>query len=80
MEERYTAVRAVNEVTEEILKFTRDIYDGWFAIADRIDWVDFLDRLDGSELADGSKIDLGDDMLSPAIRRIKRHVNYYRKL
>jgi hypothetical protein len=76
----YTTVITAEQVTDEILTAAENIYDGWWANEDRIDWQDFIDRLDGSPLDDGTSLDLGDDMTSPAIRKIKAHVNAYRKL
>lgn len=49
------------------------VYDGWYAQASRVDWVDFLDRLEGMGH------DLGDSMVSPAVNRIKRIVSDLRK-
>lgn len=68
------------DVTDEILDAAESIFDGWFADGVRIDWHDFLDRLERVTLEDGSGLDLGGDMLSPAILRIKRHIAAYRKL
>ena len=48
------------------------VFDGWYADALRVDWVDFLDRLE----CYGH--DLGESMNSPAIRRIKAIVKELR--
>ena len=50
---------------DAIVEDIEAVYDGWYAEASRIDWEDFLDRLE----ARGH--DLGSDMLSPAVLRIK---------
>lgn len=63
----------------EILAMAEAVYDGWYADT-RIDWENFLDRLDGSELEDGSQLDLGNDMSSPLIEAIQRHIRAYAKL
>lgn len=49
------------------------VYDGWWADQSRIDWEDFLDRVE--RYAD---VDLGSDMLSPQIKAIKRYVGKLR--
>lgn len=49
------------------------VYDGWYASEARIDWDAFLDRLESHADAD-----LGTDMLSPGISRIKRIVRELR--
>jgi hypothetical protein len=50
------------------------VYDGWYADTPRIDWEDFLDRLERYDL------DLGDSMESAAIRRIKSIVRELRSM
>jgi hypothetical protein len=49
------------------------IFDGWFADEERIDWENFLDRVENLDY------DLGNDTLSPAIKRIKAIVRELRK-
>jgi hypothetical protein len=73
----YTRVHSEDQVTEEVLKIARGVYDGWFDGPGPIDWEDFLDRLDGAELADGSRIDLSEQMTAPAIKKIKREIRAY---
>lgn len=51
---------------DSIRKEIESVYDGWFADSYRIDWEDFLDRLDSFP-----HIDMGSNLESPAIRRIK---------
>ncbi len=80
MTDQWTTVTEADQVTDEILTLAEGIYDGWYADAARIDWVDFIDRMEGRRLDDNTKLDLGGDMASPAIRRIKKHINDYRKL
>lgn len=67
-----------HEVTEEIRQLFYDAVDGWYPTG-RIDWHDLLDRVDGAELKDGTILDLGDSMVSPAIRAIKGYVRDYRR-
>lgn len=54
----------------ELLLAAESIYDGWYA-DQRIDWEDFLDRLEAQGF------DIGDDLLSPKVKRIKAHVRRY---
>lgn len=76
----HTTVRTADDVTDEIITMAQSIYAGWFGDGQRIDWHDFMDRLDGVELADGSTLDLGDTMDSPAIRKIQREILAFSKL
>jgi hypothetical protein len=61
-----------------------DVVDGWYQQG-RIDWEDLLDRVEGSDLEDGSKIDFGNGLnedgtdVSPAIKKIKSLVRKYRR-
>lgn len=57
---------------DSIREDIEQVFDGWYADADRIDWHDFIDRLEGHDN------DLGSDMLSPAIKRIKAIVKELR--
>ncbi len=59
---------------DELRPAAEAIVDGWYPEG-RIDWDAFLDRLE-----DQTDIDLGQDMLSPLITAIKKHVTTYRKL
>lgn len=69
-----------NDVTENVLESAEKVYDGWFADADRIDWDDFIFRLENRGLEDGTELDFGDSILTPAIEKIKRHIRTYRRL
>jgi hypothetical protein len=72
---RVTAREGGEMEEAELLKAAENIYDGWYADAPRVDWTDFLDRLESH-----TDVDLGSQMDSPLIRRIKRHINAYAKL
>lgn len=62
-----------NEIDEPALtEAAESIVDGWYAEG-RIDWTDFLERLEAT-----ADVDLGCDADSPMIRRIKKHVRDYR--
>lgn len=63
------------DVTSDILEAAEEVFNGWFADSARIDWEDFVDRLESS-----TGTDFGDSMLSPAIKKIQAHVRAYRKL
>jgi hypothetical protein len=76
---RYTAVRTANDVTTEILNAAESIFDVWYAHKPRINWVYFLERLDGIPLKDGSTLNLGKDLASPAIEVIEAHIRRYRR-
>ncbi|MER7166776.1 hypothetical protein ABT336_12030 [Micromonospora sp. NPDC000207] len=80
MNDQWTTVTAADQVTDEILEAAQDINNGWWANKSRIDWTEFLDRLEGTTLSDGTRLGLGNSMVSPAIRRIKKHIADYRKL
>lgn len=56
-----------------IRETVESVFDGWYAEVPRIDWDDFLDRIEARGY------DLGKDMLSPAIKRIKAIVRELRK-
>ena len=75
---RYTEIRSADDVTDEVIEIVLSVVDGWYQTG-RIDWEDLLDRVDGNELADGSKIDFGCDMLSEAIRKVKTIVQNHRR-
>jgi len=55
------------------MDIVRDIVDIWHQ-TDKINLGELIDCVDGNELADGSMIDLGNLVTSPAIRKIKRLV------
>lgn len=77
-EVQYTTVVGADDVTEEILDAAESIFDGWYADEPRIDWEDFLDRLDGIPLENGTRLDLTSDMMAPAVKAIKAHIRKYR--
>lgn len=66
------------QVTREVVQVACEIVDGWYPSQghspQRIDWMDVWDRLDGTELADGSVLDLGDNLLDPSLQELKRAV------
>lgn len=76
----WRAVTSAEDVAPEILDAAEEVFNGWYAEANSVDWVDFFDRLEGMELADGKKLDLTNDMTTPAVKAIKKHIGNYRKL
>lgn len=70
-------VEAAEDVTEEVLELVRGIVEGWYDEGP-IDWENVWDRMDKSFLEDGRGIDMGEDLGSPAIRKIKREIRKWR--
>lgn len=66
-------VTLAGEVDEEILGIATKVYESFYE-GKKIDWDDFLNRMDGSALENGDELDLGDSMLSPAVIKIKTHI------
>lgn len=66
------------DVPEELLDHAVDVTDSHYGDG-RIDWEDALDRMDGFEMPDGTRLDLGGDLNSGAIRAIKAHVRKVRR-
>ncbi|MEU5577787.1 hypothetical protein ABZ791_10740 [Streptomyces huasconensis] len=77
MAEEFTP-HSADEVTEEMVLLALELADSFY-MGSQIDWDDLLYRLDGTELEDGRELWMPQEMLSPAIRALKRRVNAYRK-
>ena len=69
----YTEVTAATHVTDEVMDYARSIVEGWYNEG-RVDWEGVWDRMDGSRLNDGTTLDLGGQMDSPAMRKIQRQI------
>jgi hypothetical protein len=67
--EGWTEVRS-REDADAIRELIESVHDGHYATGP-IDWEDFIDRLDGERRDDGVRLDMGDQLDSPAIRRVK---------
>jgi len=78
MDKTETTLHEAEDVTEEIVKLALDIVDGWYQEGP-IDWEDVWDRLDGAELADGTRLELGIELLSRGLKKIRREVLKARK-
>lgn len=76
---RWTTIHDYEDVSEEIIRLVHGIVDGWYSEG-RVDWEDFWDRLEGSFLRDGTRLDLGSDLSSPALKRLKKIALDYKKL
>jgi hypothetical protein len=72
-------VRTAEDVTDEVLEIVQGIVEGWYDEG-RIDWEDVWDRVEKSVLDDGRGIDMGSDLGSPAILKIKKHIRKWRAL
>jgi hypothetical protein len=60
---------------DEINTVAEEIYDGWYAEEGRVDWQDFIDRLEKY-----TDVDFGNDMTSDLIKAVQKHIRAYRKL
>lgn len=60
---------------DRILAEAEEVFNGWYANSERIDWQDFIDRLE-----EHTDFDFGSDMGSPLINKVKSHIRRYRKL
>ena len=65
----FKEIRTAEDVTDDLLSLVETIYDGWYADEPRIDWHNFLDRLERIGM-----YDMGSQMDSPAIKAIKKYV------
>ena len=71
----YTTIVTAEDVTEEVLEMAWSVIEGWFGSGDKkIDWESVWDRLDGYVMKDGSEIDMGGEMDTPAMRKIQREI------
>jgi hypothetical protein len=72
-------VRTAEDVTDELLEMVQGIVEGWYNEGP-IDWENVWDRLEKQTLNDGRGIDMGDDLDTSAIRKIKREIRKWRAL
>jgi len=70
---KLTSVLRKEDVTDEIIDIVLDVVEGWYNEG-RIDWEDVWDRSEGAELKDGTELDFGTDLASPAMREIKKRI------
>jgi hypothetical protein len=76
---KYTSPVTAADVTDEMVNIALGIVEGWYDEG-RIDWEDVWDRMDGAELNDGTWLDMGTDLLSPALAKIKSEVRKARRV
>jgi len=70
-------LRTAADVTPEVLSDAEEIYEGWYANDERIDWDDFIDRL--AKRGDfGSPPYDFDEYDNAAVRKIQRHIREIR--
>lgn len=60
---------------DEVVKEAEELSDISYPDGTRIDWEDFIDRLERT-----TDWDFGTQMDSPDIRRLQRHIRRYRKV
>jgi hypothetical protein len=72
-----TQVITTDDVTESILRIAEQVFEDWFDFDEPIDWDDdsygFWTRMEDHD------IDLGEQLDTPAMRKIQRHIRKYRK-
>ena len=69
----WTVVQTAEQVTPKVLESVEEIFDGYFSDEEKIDWHEFLQRLEVRY-----ELDLGSSMDSQAIKQIKKHVKKIR--
>jgi hypothetical protein len=74
----YTYIRSKESVSDEILRGAEYTNDLWFNDVSRIKWSQFWDLLEGWPLLDGTCLDLGAELGTPAMKEIKKHIRAYR--
>jgi hypothetical protein len=72
--QRYRQLVSVDDVDQSVLDAAESVLDGWFADQERIDWEEFIDRLE-KYLPDNYEIPEYDN---PAVRKIQRHIRQLR--
>jgi hypothetical protein len=77
MPDQWRTIRTAEDA-DAIRDHIESVHSGWFTGPDPIDWEDFIDRLDGRRMENGSLIDMGGQLDSAAIRRIKAIVRELR--
>jgi hypothetical protein len=71
-------LRTAQDVTQDILDDAEQVYNGWFAGVERIDWDDFIDRLSDQYGPRGNppyEFETYDD---PAVNKVKRYIRQAR--
>lgn len=74
----YAEIRS-REDADSIYVHIESVYDGWFFNESQFDWAHFIDMLEDRSDESGRYYDLGEDMESPAIKRIREIVRELRR-
>jgi hypothetical protein len=69
METNYRNINTPADFTEDVMIAIETIFDGYYADEPRIDWFNFLDRVESLAL-----VNFGSDMDSPAVKQVKKIV------
>ena len=69
----YKTLSTPADITEEVITAIETIFDGYYADAPRVDWFNFLDRVESLAM-----VDFGSDMDSPVIKQVKKIVKELR--
>ena len=72
-DDEYYPLNAADDVTDEIMEMAWDKVEGWYMDAP-VDWEDVWDRMDGSRLDNGKRLDMGGSLDTPAMKKIKREM------
>lgn len=70
----FTVVVESEQVTEEVLALAVGVYWRHFSKSEIVPWSWMCNMLHGMKLADGTWLDMGLDVNSPAMARIREHV------
>lgn len=68
---QYTSPRSEEDVTQEMIDLVCSVVNAHY-LEGRIDWPDVWDRIDGTVLNDGTTLDMGDELDTPAIKALKK--------
>jgi isocitrate dehydrogenase len=73
MEMEWTPITTADDITPELLAVVETVFEGYYADEPRIDWQQFLSRVEQY-----GHCDLGSSMDSPAIMAIRKYVKKIR--
>jgi hypothetical protein len=62
------------DVTEDVIGAAVETFNGWFDDDEPIDWEDFFARMERHH-----PFDFGDQMDTPAMRKVQRTIRAYRR-
>lgn len=70
-ETRWTELKAVEDITDEVREIVRSVVEGWFSTGP-INQEEFADRVEGQTLNDGSKLLLPQTFAHLVFRELKK--------